>query len=297
MKIDSRTSVICFGEILWDVFPDEKKPGGAPFNVAVHMKQFGLKPKMISKIGTDDLGQLLLDFIKSKGLATDFIQRDTVHPTGVVNVKVGNSGDAKYDIVFPSAWDFIEYPDEFPDKEYILIFGSLASRNTISRNTLFRLLDRSKLALFDVNFRTPHYTRELIEQLLQKSTIVKLNEDEIKIIGEWYGMKYESIQKICEYLVIEYNPEQIIVTLGGKGAMVYLNGKVFRHPGFEVDVVDTVGSGDSFLASYLAHYLYGKTIEESLEMACATGAYVATQNGAVPEYSISNIDRLIHSGK
>lgn len=290
-------SVICFGETLWDVFPDHKKPGGAPFNVAVHLKQFGFHPKVVSKIGTDTLGMELLDFIKSKGLTVDFIQQDNDQPTGVVKVEVGESGDAKYDIVFPSAWDFIGNPTEFVEEEYILIFGSLASRNSTSRESLLKILERAELALFDVNFRSPHYTRQLVEQLLHKSDIVKLNEDEIIIIGEWYGMKNESLQNICKHLVSQYSLDQIIVTLGSKGAMVYRDGHVYRHNGFEVDVVDTVGSGDSFLASYLAHYLKGKSVDDSLEMACATGAYVATQNGAVPAYDLSNIQRLIAANK
>jgi len=297
MENNHRTSVICFGETLWDVFPDHKKPGGAPFNVAVHLKQFGFQPKVVSKIGTDPLGMDLLDFIKSKGLAVDFIQQDMDHPTGVVKVEVGESGDAKYDIVFPSAWDFIEYPAELGDEDYILIFGSLASRNSTSRESLLKILERADLALFDVNFRAPHYTRELVEELLHKSDIVKLNEDEIIIIGEWYGMKNESLQNICKHLVSQYALDHIIVTLGSKGAMVYRDGHVYHHNGFEVDVIDTVGSGDSFLASYLAHYLKGKSGDESLEMACATGAYVATQNGAVPTYNLSTIQRLISANK
>lgn len=290
--MNDNQQIVCFGETLWDVFPDSQKPGGAPLNVAVHLRRFGFDPIMISSVGNDNLGDGLLDFMKNKGLNTEFIELDKKHPTGVVNVNIAESGDATYDIVFPSAWDFIEMPKELELSGFILVFGSLGSRNINSRRTLMKLLDKAETALFDVNFRAPHYSRNLIEELLEKSSIIKLNEDEIEIIGEWLGMKNRSIETICEQLNVRYNLNQIILTLGSKGAMVYKDGTSYRHFGFKVDVVDTVGSGDSFLASYLAHYLKNFPVDDSLEMACATGAYVATQNGAVPEYKMSDLQQI-----
>lgn len=289
MEINDNRQIVCFGETLWDVFPNSKKPGGAPLNVAVHLTQFGLDPLVISRIGQDDLGSQLADFIDSKRIKTNWLQVDPDYPTGIVNVEIAESGDASYDIVFPSAWDFIEFPKDFVENDYILIFGSLASRNKASKETLLRLLDRAQLALFDVNFRSPHYSRELIEELLQKSHVIKLNEDEIEIFGSWYGIDQGAIEKTCEVLTEQYQLDQIIVTLGSKGAMVYKDGNLFRHPGYKVKVADTVGSGDSFLAAYLAHFLKEFPIEECLDLACATGAYVASQNGAVPEYREANI--------
>lgn len=290
--MNDNLQIVCFGETLWDVFPNDQKPGGAPLNAAVHLKRFGFNPIMISRVGTDKLGNGLLDFMKNKNIGTEFIQVDSDYPTGVVNVEIAESGDATYDIVFPSAWDYIEEPDNLNFDEFLLVFGSLASRNVASKNTLLKLLDKADTTLFDVNFRAPHYTRELIEELLQKSNIVKLNEDEIEIIGEWLGMIGGSIETICERLTIQFDLDQIIVTLGGEGAMVYRDKQVFRHAGFKVKVTDTVGSGDSFLASYLAHFLKGLPVADCLEMACATGAYVATQNGAVPDYDISELLQL-----
>lgn len=290
--MNDNQQIVCFGETLWDVFPDSQKPGGAPLNVAVHLRRFGFDPIMISSVGNDNLGDGLLDFMKNKGLNTEFIELDKKHPTGVVNVNIAESGDATYDIVFPSAWDFIEMPNELEPRRFILVFGSLGSRNINSRRTLMKLLDKAETALFDVNFRAPHYSRKLIEELLEKSDIIKLNEDEIEIIGEWLGLKNRSIETICEQLTVKYNLNQAIVTLGSKGALVYKDGTSYRHFGFKVDVVDTVGSGDSFLASYLAHYLKHFPVDDSLEMACATGAYVATQNGAVPEYKMSDLHQI-----
>lgn len=292
MNKSNEPSIVCFGEILWDVFNEQKKPGGAPFNVAVHLSQFGLKPKLISKVGLDELGNELMAFVKSKSITSAFIQEDSEQPTGVVNVEVGDSGDAKYDIVFPSAWDFIHAPNALNEEDFILIFGSLASRNSISRSTLLNLIEKAELTLFDVNFRAPHYSRDLIEQLLEKSDIVKLNEDEVAIIGSWLGEDNESIEHICAQLSEKYGLDHIIVTLGSRGAMVCKAGAIYRNQGIKVKVADTVGSGDSFLASYLAHYLQGCSVEKCLKMACATGALVASKNGAVPEYEISEIKQM-----
>ena len=175
----------------------------------------------------------------------------------------------------------------------VMSSSSLASRSETSRSTLLNLLEKTNLALFDVNFRAPHYTRTLIEQLLSRSDIVKLNEHEIAIIGEWIGVKDSSYEKLTGKVAEIYNINQIILTLGDKGAMVYLDGLIYKHPGFKITVLDTVGSGDSFLAAYLSNFLKGKPVEHCLEMACATGAYVATQNGAVPEYTRFDIESIM----
>ena len=292
-------SIICFGETLWDVFSNEKKPGGAPMNVAVHLKRFGYHPKLISRVGKDLLGEALIGFLNEKQIDTDAIQTDSKYPTGVVNVLIADNGDAKYDIVYPSAWDFIDFPEALVqpgDEEKILVFGSLASRNDHSQNTLFRLLQSVDVALFDVNFREPYYSKNLIELLLFKSDIVKLNEHELRIIGIWLGMSHENTESICRKLAENYTLAHIILTLGGDGAMVLKDGVFYHQKGYKVDVKDTVGSGDSFLAAYMANFLNGASVEKCLQMACATGAFVASNIGAVPEYQVHNILNIIQKG-
>jgi fructokinase len=82
-------------------------------------------------------------------------------------------------------------------------------------------LRRAQFALFDVNFRAPHYTQSLVEQLMHRSDIVKLNEHEIKVIGEWLGIVEEDDETICGEIANAYKLPHIILTLGGEGAMVY----------------------------------------------------------------------------
>lgn len=265
-------------------------------NVAVHLRRFGIHPKIVSRVGTDELGDQLLEFLTKEDVDLRHIQRDRDQPTGVVNVQIADSGDATYDIVYPSAWDFIETPADLLSENYdvILVFGSLASRNEVSRRALFKILDKVNIALFDVNFRAPHFTQDLVEELLRRSQIVKLNEHEIKIIGNWLKLGDADDIEICQALSKAYSVPHIILTMGADGAMVLKDDQFFRHQGFKVQVKDTIGSGDSFLASYLAHFLAKESVERCLEMASATGALVASCQGAVPDYGIKDILALIN---
>ena len=298
MKNLSSNKIICYGETLWDILPSGMKPGGAPMNVAVHMKKFGIDARLISRIGDDELGEQLISFLSSQKMDTSLIQVDGNHPTGTVNVEIGQLGNASYEIVFPSAWDFIEIPEEEElQDDMILVFGSLASRNTTSKNTLIYLLEKARLSLFDVNFRAPHYTRELIELLLNSTDIVKINEDEIDIIAAWIGKKGEPLDAICRQISADYAIDHIIVTLGGEGALVYCCGEIYRHSGIEINVVDTVGSGDSFLAAYLSNFMRSNDVPSSLEIACATGAFVATQDGANPNYTPADIKHFLNQNR
>ncbi|MCP3927578.1 MAG: carbohydrate kinase, partial [Bacteroidetes bacterium] len=152
--------VVCFGEILWDMLPTGKVAGGAPMNVAVHLHNFGIPAEMISKAGNDTLGGALIEFLKEKGVNTQYIQRDYSHPTGTVNVNLSDRSEVIYEIVEPAAWDFIDFSESLKtliQEADVFIFGSLCARNEQTRKTLFDLLDQAKLKIFDVNFRPPHY--------------------------------------------------------------------------------------------------------------------------------------------
>ncbi len=174
-----------------------------------------------------------------------------------------------------------------------MYYGTLASRNKTTRETLFHLLDNSPaLRLLDVNLRPP-YHQENVEQLLQKSDFVKLNDDELQTIASWHvepGTETELIHWISGF----YHCKVVCVTRGAKGAVLLFENQIYEHPGFAVNAVDTVGAGDSFLAALIAG-LDKKSPRKALEYACATGAFVASQPGAVPEYSEKNIQAIINS--
>jgi len=288
--------VVCFGEVLWDVLPDGKKPGGAPMNVAYHLNKLGIEGQMISRVGADVAGEELLQFLSKMGLTTAYIQLDEGYKTSEVIAIMDENHEMQYDIVKPVAWDFIENNDAIESmvsSADVMVFGSLVARHAVTRNTLYRLLERAKFRLFDVNFRTPHYTRETIEYLLAKADAVKLNNHELHFIAQWMGQTEDNEALAIARLQQTYGLQEIIVTKGGSGASYYTMESRYDYKAYPVTVKDTVGSGDSFLAAFLAQKLLGKSIEDMLDYAAALGAYVTAQSGANPVYKTSDLHRFI----
>lgn len=286
--------IACFGEMLWDIFPKQKIAGGAPMNAALHLRHLGQEVHLISRVGSDKLGKKLMSFVDKFGLPNDFIQTDKNHPTGTVIVDDGDKENIKYEIVRPAAWDFIEWSEAIYRQVKMadaFIYGSLAARNEVSKDTLFRLLEADVLKVLDINLRPPYYKPETLEYLLQKADILKINEDELTILADYYDLstKPESaLEKLSEI----YDLQMVCVTLGAKGAIIYQDGEIIRHPGYPVKVKDTVGSGDAFLAGFITKYLEKESGEKTLDFACALGALVATFDGGTPQYNIKQIDAL-----
>ena len=275
--------IICFGEVLWDFLPEGKCPGGAPMNVAIHLKYQGFSPTLISKVGNDELGAELLQFLKKQALSTEAIQVNSTYRTGMVHANVSDKNEVIYEIIAPVAWDFIEL-DSFVKHALsdcdVIVYGSLAARSEVSEATLMALLEKVPLKVFDVNFRSPYYSSEKIDKLLKKADIVKLNERELLEVVNWYG-SYQGIEKAMRRLNELFNFKTVIVTRGGNGAAVLTDDQFFEHPGFKVEVQDTIGSGDAFLAAYLSNFFKDVPVEKCLDSACRAGALIATKKGAV----------------
>ena len=289
------SNIVCFGEVLWDLLPMGKAAGGAPMNVAFHANQLGIAAQMISKVGKDDLGKHLIDLLTQKGVDTSLVQTDDTYPTGTVKVTLDAMGSPSYEVIDPVAWDFIhantanktavEAADAF-------VFGSLAARNESTRNTLFELLKLAKLKVFDVNLRSPFYTKPLLKQLLHQADIVKMNDEELEIIGRWLDID-DTEAKTALQVKNHFNWQELIVTRGAHGAWLFNKDGMISSQGITIQVQDTIGSGDSFLAAFLSKFLQGELPEKCLQFASATGAYVATKNGGTPEFSEAQIWELI----
>lgn len=280
----STKSIICFGEVLWDMLPTGKVAGGAPMNVAYHAKQFGMDAQMISAVGNDDLGKELVSFLQQKEIPTNFIHTNYTFDTSTVQVMLNEKGGASYEIVEPVAWDFL-FVDE--DRQQVvsnadfLLFGSLICRSETNLKTLLSLIEKAQKVVFDVNLRPPFYSQVLIETLLQKADIVKMNDEELEIILNWYGIKGNLTNQMT--LVMEkFSIETLVITQGKDGAFCMHDGVLYTKESFPVRVKDTVGSGDSFLAAFLYKMSIGTSWQSCLEFACATGAFVATQAGGTP---------------
>lgn len=287
--------VVCFGEILWDNMPGGRKPGGAPMNVAYHLNQLGIDSTLISKVGSDQNGEDLLKFINEKGLSTEFCQKDPVYNTSTVEVSIGADHEVSYEIVAPVAWDFIMPEDRLENLVSLadaLVFGSLAVRNSVSFKTLQTLLEKARYRVFDVNLREPHFTKEVIALLLHQTDLLKLNIHELILISAWFGTTCQSEWERIKVLQELFGIKEIVVTKGVAGATYYIAEAQRNYPAFPVEVNDTVGSGDSFLAAFLSEKLRNKDIHESLNSASALGAYVTTQAGACPEYKRDDLNRF-----
>ncbi|MDX2279432.1 MAG: carbohydrate kinase [Saprospiraceae bacterium] len=293
----STPQVFCFGETLWDLLPSGKIAGGAPMNVAFQLNQLHVATGMISRIGQDDLGDALLAFLKDKNVPTQWVQSDFIYPTGTVKVEFNAQRQPQYEIVENVAWDFITLePDAFEavGAAKVLVFGSLAARSAGAKQTLMHLIDHAETCVFDVNLRKPFFSPSLLEELLAKAQIVKMNDEELDIIAAWQGIEGDQptkMQALCN--TFQFN--LCIVTRGENGALC-LSPKGFdTHPGYKVTVQDTIGSGDAFLAGFLARYLQGADPVDCLAFACKMGAYVATKRGGTPELNQEIIANLLPS--
>ena len=292
----NKPRAICFGEILYDVFPESERIGGAPLNVASRLSGLGISTEMISKVGDDEKGEKLISYLKAKNIKTENIAKDTDYATGVVNVTLSASGSATYVIAHPVAWDKIEISEAMKTevkKADAFIFGSLVCRDEVSRNTLFQLLPEAKYRVFDINLRPPFYEKEVLVKLMNQADFIKFNDDELFEIAEMIGSPYNSLEQNLQYLSEETNTPTICVTKGRHGAVLLKGGKRFYNSGFKVKVKDTVGAGDSFLASLIAGLLKEEDPQSTLDFACAMGALVAGEEGANPEIKIDKINKFL----
>ena len=284
-------AIACFGEMLWDVLPTGRQPGGAPLNVAVHLHNFGVDAQLISRVGHDDLGAELLAFVASKGVDTRYVQRGETHLTGVVKANVSDSQEVTYQIVKPVAWDFIRYGAELSElvqAAEAFVFGSLAARHAPSRETLYRLLQQARLKVFDVNLRPPHYSRDVVTYLLNQADVVKLNHHELAEIMGWFGASPDEATAL-RWLAERFGLQAVCVTKGADGAVLWVGQQLYRSPGLVVQVQDTIGSGDAFLAALLRGCLAGQAPAHYLAFACAAGSLVASYQGATPAISEAQV--------
>lgn len=290
------SKIVCFGEVLWDVFPNNKKIGGAPLNVGLRLASFGHDITMISAVGNDELGLALLDYLKENRIDTSSIQQSDIYKTGEVQVLLNEKGVASYSIEYPRAWDKIDLneSDERAVKEAdAFVFGSLIARDEVSRKTLYRLLDMAHYKIFDLNLRTPFYSKDLLIGLMQKADFIKFNDEELYEVCTYLGSKYHSLEQNLKFIAEKTNSKHVCVTKGPFGAVLLYDSKLYYNSGYKIKVVDTVGAGDSFLGSLISQLLNNTKPQEAIDFACAIGALVAKSEGANPRITDMEIERFI----
>lgn len=280
--------VVGMGEALWDVLPEGKKIGGAPANFAYHVSQFGLPSCVVSAVGSDALGEEIVDNFTSKGL--NQLIAEVPYPTGTVQVEIDPAGVPQYDIKENVAWDNIPYTahlESLAERTKAVCFGSLAQRNIVSRTTINRFLDAmpqndDSLVVFDVNLRQGFYDKEILCNSMERCNILKINDEELVTVSRMFGYPGIDLQDKCWILLGKYNLKMLILTCGINGSYVFTPGNVSFQPTPEVEVADTVGAGDSFTAAFIASILKGKSVAEAHVRAVRTSAYVCTKQGAMP---------------
>ncbi|BDU26200.1 carbohydrate kinase [Flavobacterium sp. GSB-24] len=296
MNNGKNLKAVAYGEVLWDVFANEKKIGGAPLNVALRMKTFGCEVAMISCVGNDQDGRVIKEEIKSLGLKTDTIVTSEDFPTGLVNVTLNERGSASYEISYPSAWDKIvlnEQTEKIVKQADVLIYGSLVCRDAVSRKTLKELLNSVAYKVFDVNLRKPHYSYEILQELMNSADFIKFNDEELLEIATAMESPFTSLEDNMHFIAEKTKVRAMCVTKGKHGALLMWEGELYQNGGYPIKVSDTVGAGDSFLAALITSLLTDKAPKNAIDFACAVGALVAEAPGANPEILPSRIENLL----
>ena len=283
--------ILTVGEVVWDIFPDREVLGGAPLNVAYQLHSQGLEVTSISRIGADDLGRRTLEEINGLGLSCRGIQQDPDLATGRVTVTINDNHEPGFDIVAPAAWDAIALDPaltQIGEKPFLLVFGTLAQRSLISRETIRSLWQLATIRCYDVNLRPPFTNPDLVRDSLAVADIVKMNEEELRTVAGWFGIGGTDPRDLGAGLRNNFAVNTLVVTRGAAGAWLLCPDGFFNHAGFPVTVADTVGSGDAFFAGIIEGYLAGRAWPETLTRANRRGAYVASCNGATP--SMAGLD-------
>lgn len=279
--------VVGLGEVLWDMLPEGRKIGGAPVNFAYHAGQFGIDTMAVSAIGNDKLGEDTIAEMNGKHL--NHIFPSVPYPTGSVQVSLDEKGVPAYDIKENVAWDNIPFTNEIESVARscrAVCFGSLAQRNTVSRNTIRKFIESTPsgcIRIFDINLRQNFYTSNVIRDSLELCNILKINDEEIMLVSRMFNYDSSNIENVCRTIMEDFSLEMVILTCGTKGSYIFTKGGVSFMPTPKVNVADTVGAGDSFTGSFCAAILRGMPVAEAHKKAVEVSAYVCTQNGAMPE--------------
>jgi fructokinase len=286
--VSKACTVVGLGELLWDLFPAGKKLGGAPANFAYIASLLGERGIPASRLGNDPLGDEAIQRLGEIGLSTEFVQRDAEHATSTVEVEVDTAGQARFRLSESIAWDFFDWNAQWKklaEETDAVCFGSLAQRAERSRGTIRNFILGTRpnaVRVFDVNLRQHFYSAEVIGSSMELATIVKLNHEELPRVMKLLGLEHRGEKESVRRLLDEYQLKLACLTRGTDGSLLVSATECCEHPGFRVNVVDTVGAGDAFTATMVHGYLRGITLTEINAEANRVGAWVASQAGGTP---------------
>ena len=292
--------VVGLGELIWDMFPEERRLGGAPSNFAYVSRLLGDEAAVASRVGRDALGDEAVERLGRAGLSTEYLQTDGGHPTGTVGVRIGAHGEPHFNVNENSAWDYLEWTPAWEGlaaRAAVVCFGTLGQRRPEARETIRRFLAATRadaLRLFDVNLRHSFFTPDMLARSLRLCTVVKLNAEELTAAGSMLDLHTSGELQTARALLERFDLRLVAVTRGASGSLLVSRDEADEHPGFRVEqVADAIGCGDAFAAA-LAHCLRrGAPLPLCNEVANRVGSWLATQTGATPEADPATVARLL----
>jgi fructokinase len=293
--------IISLGEVLWDLFPDGERFGGAPANVACHSAMLGGDVSMVSAVGNDKRGQKAIEILKEFGIDTSLIKTVSDTPTGTVGVEMDADGSHRFTIHEDSSWDQLAWTSQLAAEiksADAVYFGTLSQRSEFARSQIRRALDEAKsagvLRILDINLREPFFDSKLIRESIALASVLKLSEEELDAAALACEIPLEGgAVAMLRSLVERFDLEAVVMTRGADGALFVTAKNSIEQPGIPAEVVDTVGAGDSFTAVLLVGLLRGEEVSSVLQRACEVASAVCSQPGAIPK--ISKIPEAIES--
>ena len=294
--------MIGLGEVLWDLLPSGKVLGGAPANFAYMTNVLGDRGIVASRLGNDALGREACQVMQDLGLNTSYVQQDGGHDTGVATVEIDTAGQPNFTIKKFVSWDYLQWTpawQELSQQADVICFGSLAQRSTDSAVTIEAFLRNapdSALRIFDANLRQSFYNKYTVQKSCERAHIVKVNEQELLEISYLLRIGVGSEELLAQRLLSDYGLRLVCITRGARGSLLVSKDQTVEHKGFRVKVADAVGAGDAFTACLAHHYLRGCSLEEISERSNRFASWVATQTGATPPISTSQIRHIFGEG-
>lgn len=283
----SPSTLLAVGELLWDEFPCGRMPGGAPANLAIHARAMGVDAILVSSVGSDPEGEEILAILDKYGLSRACINVIDGKKTGAARVVLVDRDQVDFEISPDAAWDGLRLGQAVADvaaRADALYFGTLGQRSLSSRTTIRQLLDlipKRAMCFFDANLRAPHYNREIVQTSLAKANVLKLNETELQVFAEWFGLGGSPAEQITA-LASAFRLDVVALTRGKRGSLMVAGTEVHEHPGIQIEVCDTVGAGDAFSAALITGLLQGLSPDRIIRLAGEVSAFVCSQAGATP---------------
>jgi len=281
--------ILAIGEILYDIFPEYKRLGGAPFNFAFHLKNLGMPVCFVSRIGNDLEGGEIINFLQQHDLPIENIQIDSRHSTGKVLIELDGKGVPAFNILPNVAYDYLEFNTSIAfllnANIRLIYFGTLAQRSDYCFKTIQQILEQRRPAtkcLYDINLRPHCFTKQIIVDSLRQCDVLKLNNEELEMLKQMFDFK-KSSRAFVEHLMIKYRLEMLCLTKGKNGSELFTLDKHFQAQPAKIDnAADTVGAGDAYTAILSIGYINKWPLELILEKATEFAARICEIKGAIP---------------